>query len=191
MWKYSRKDRQKTEKHRRTKIVLGAFNFSDSSLHHSLHLISLIPLLLRPKACAGVQSLGRQVVLVDFEEDAVVPSVLGIGEDAGEKGAREAGASVLGGHHEGGEVQGLADRLVRSAKGGQSLAFSKPRIIPSRGTVLGEKVGDRKGSLTVRPEKRGNAENSVGRPELQRWNTRGREIFVGLSDAKHHEAPKG
>ena len=154
MWKYSRKDRQKTEKHRRTKIVLGDFNFSDSSLHHSLHLISLIPLLLRPEACAGVQSLGRYIVLVNFEEDAVMPSALGVGEYAGEKGAREAGASVLGGHHKGGEVQCCTFRLVRSAKGGQVCAFRKPRIIPTRGPVLGEKVGDREGSLTVRREKR-------------------------------------
>ena len=85
-----------------------------------------------------------------------MPSALGVGEDAGEKGAREAGASVLGGHHEGGEVQCCTFRLVRSAKGGQAFigAFRKPRIIPTRGPVLGEKVGDSKGSLTVRREKR-------------------------------------
>ena len=99
---------------------------------------------------------------MDLEEDAVVPSALGVGEDAGEKGAREAGASVLGGHHEGGEVQGCpCVRLVRSAKGGQAFIgaffFRKPRIIPTRGPVLGEKVGDREGSLTVRREKRRDA----------------------------------
>ena len=183
------KDRERQQKAHRTNVVLGDFNFSNSSntsLHHPLHLISLIPLLLRPKACAGVQSLGRFIVLVDFEEDAVVASALGVGEDAGEEGPREAGASILGGHHEGGEVQGRpCVRLVRSAKGGQGQAavfpFSKPRVIPSRGPVLGEKVGDRKGSAAVRREKRSDTEKSVGRPELQRWNTRGEEIFVGLS----------
>ena len=134
----------------------------NTSLHHPFHLISLIPLLLRLKADAGVQSLGRYVVLVDFEEDAVVASALGVGEDAGEEGPCESRASILGGHHEGGEVQGRpCVRLVRSAKGGQGQAvvfpFRKPRVIPSRGPVLGEKVGDRKGSATVRREKRGNA----------------------------------
>jgi len=103
---------------------------------------------------------------------------LSVGQDAVQKGSGETDASVGRGHHEGGEVQGRpAVRFVRAAKGSH-VALGEPRVIAARGDVLGQKVGDGEGSLTIGSQERGDARESVGRPEqqrLQRWDSRGRE----------------
>jgi len=160
----------------RTTLVLWDFNFSDVSLHHSLHLIALVPFLLRQESSLCVEPLGRPVVLVDLEEDAVVPVVLGGGQDFRKKRSGDAGSSVLWGHDERREVQCLlALRLVRSTKGGEGAFVGDPRIIPTRRPVLRQKVGDREGRLAIRRQERNDAIEEAGKPELQRWDTSEKE----------------